>query len=220
MTAKRATNRGPILHLDGQHKPLENSPAGVRMAADQGEGIDLDSLMTLATAAVEGAKALRTFANTHYPNLARDFVWTKRSERVAHDLGIKGVVAGRPAQARVNKIPWALVATAVSKDGRHPIKSIASQLALCAKEGVKHVEHEPKDTPSVEEFRKIFAAAERAFGPAWFEHYLVKRLVNLPGWKTCLKNAHTADPRVVTMAINIGAMDPKTLPAYVKEYRR
>lgn len=215
MTAKRAASRGKVLHFDGAHKPHENSPAGVRLAAKRGQGIDLDSCET----APDPKTGIPTEANTHYPNL-REFLYTKASERVAHRLGIKGVVAGHQVNKQIGTLPWALVATVRSKVGGYPIRSMAAQIKLAGELDVSPLEHEPKQVPSVEAFRRFFAAAARAYGPTWRRHYIVKRLWSLRGAKQCLENAHTADPDVITMAINIGDTDPKTLPAYVKEYRR
>lgn len=212
--AKRA-RFGRVLHYTGDKKPRENSPAGIRDADPVPGRIDLDSRMTAPT------EGIRTVANTHDADLRHDYVWTKRSEKVAAELGIrKGVViAGQPAHCPVARNPWALVSTAVSKVGRHPIKSMASQIAYAAKRDVG-IEWEPKDIPTVEEFKRIFAAAERYYGPTWRKHFLVKRLKNIPGWKTCLSNAKKADPKVNTILINIGKTDPSTLPAYVDYYRR
>lgn len=198
-------------HEDGSHKPLENSRAGIIKAEHGPRRIDLDSNCTLAV------RGVRTIANTHYPLLSRDFVWTKKSEQVAHRLGIHGVVAGKPASARVPKIPWALVATVVSKEGRHPIFSMASQITYAAKRGVD-IEHEPKDVPTVGEFLRMVAAAAKSYGEHWTTHYVVKRLVTLPGWESCL--AHAKEAGIQTIVIGIGDMDPKTLPEYVDYYRR
>lgn len=213
--AKRApASWGREIHYDGARKCRENAPAGIRDAADGPGRIDLDSQMT----AKDVQTLLRTFANTHWADL-RDYIWTKKSEVVAREHGIPGVIAGHPCNANVHKIPWELTATAVSKVGRYPICSMGSQIVRAAKQDVD-IEHETKDVPTVAEFKRIFAIAAKAYGPDWRKHYVVKRLWTKPGARTCLSNAKKADPLVNTLAIYVPADQVAHLPAYVDYYRR
>lgn len=195
------------LHLDD--KPLENSPAGIILATQtRRRRIDLDSCQTADNAA----------ANTHYPLLSRDrFLWTKRSEVVAAKLGIPGVKAGQVARVYVHDLPFALVATVHSAEGHHPIRSMGQQIPFAAKKDVD-VEWEPKDVPPQAVFNRIARTSKRVYGDDWREHVLVKRLVNLPGWRLCLDRAKAAG--FYTIAINIDTRNPRELPDYVDYYRR
>lgn len=206
-------------HGEGSDRPRVDSPAGVRAASKRRrKRIDLNSNMTLAAAVTKVKR--RTFANTHWNRLWMDeFIYTEKSVVVAKRLGIKGVVAGRVAHIHVSETPWALVSTLVSKDGHYPINSMGSQLALAAKLDVDVVEHEPKDIPTVEEFKALFAIAASAYGPGWRKRYLVKRIWSISGARTCLNNARKADPKVITMAIKVKPSQVDDLPAYVNYYR-
>jgi glycerophosphoryl diester phosphodiesterase len=156
-------------HLSPYSK--NNSIAGLKAARKLGyTAIDLDFHMT----------ADGIWANVHWGDL--------REHRIP---GVGKTAAdrfrlGRSTVRPVSRLPWSIVKTLRDSGGRR-INSAQVMLAAAKRLGFKRVEIEPKDIPTVEQFKRLKKHADR-----YGIEVVVKRLTDIPGAAKCLANAHEA----------------------------
>lgn len=178
--------RRPIWHETPYRKG--NSPEGIRRAAEADRPIDLDGHVTK-----DGI-----WANIHAGRPGREgFRYTAASVKA----GVPKWKLNRLVGARVEAMSWAVVSTLETRGG-DTIQTMGAAIRLAASLDVD-TEIEPKGVPSVQAFINLRDVAEEAYGDGWRRHLLVKRLVNLPGWRTCLNRAKGRS--IPTMAINVGS---------------
>lgn len=178
-----------------------NSPEGIRRAKRAGRPIDLDAHITRD----------HRWANVHAGIPGREgFRYTAASVAA----GVPKWKRGRLCLRRVEDMSWVVVRTLRTDDG-HAIQSFGEALMLAGSLGVD-VEVEPKGVPMTGDFQHLRSAAAHGYGKDWAEHVAVKRLTVLPGWRTCLKRAHTVGFTTVALRVRY----PASLPSYVDHYRR
>lgn len=158
---RSAPNRwAKFLHLSPYS--LNNSIEGLEVGRTRGyTAVDLDFHMT----------ADHVWANVHWGDLREH----RRN--------------GRPVSLPVARLDWSVVKELRDGEGRR-IRNAGVMLAKAKELGYKRVEVEPKDTPTVRDFRRLKRHADRVG-----IEVVVKRLIGprgIPGGLECLTNAHKA----------------------------
>lgn len=157
-----------FLHLSPYS--LNNSVAGLIKGRRLGyTAVDLDFHMT----------ADGIWANVHWGDLRE------------HKLN------GRKVSKSVGQLPWSVVKEVRDSKGRH-INSAEHMLRVAKRLGYKRVEVEPKDIPTVDQFKRLKKHAD-----ATGIEVVVKRLTDIKGAAKCLANANAAG--LTTMVLPRGS---------------